>query len=468
MKSTKIDMTIQKSLQHVCEQYPLLIPIITTISESGGRALLVGGAVRDLLMHKNVKDIDIEVHGLTVKQVEDILRRYGPVSLVGKQFGVFRLHGLDVDWSLPRSDESGRKPQVTIDPYLTFEAAFRRRDLTINAMGIDLQTHELIDPFGGQQDLAKKILRTPDKDFFIQDPLRFYRVMQFMGRFEMTPDEQLSQVCATMDIAGVSVERIEKEFEKLFLRSNRPSLGIRWLRTINRLQEILPELAATIGVEQEPSYHPEGDVFEHSMQALDAAAQLQGCEQGKKLILMFAALCHDLGKVSTTKLVDGKIISHGHAEVGARLAKKLLKRITRTKDLIMAVVKLVHSHMQPIQMIRAGAKPPAYKRLARKLAPEVTLAMLANLVRCDQLGRNPKSHDPLSGDLPELDEFLSKAEKANVLVSIEKPVLMGKDLLDCVQPGPEMGRLLKKAYQLQISKSITDKDELKRLVLAKK
>ncbi len=245
------------------------------------------------------------MYGLTTDQLEKILRSFGPVSLVGKSFGVLRLHGLDIDWSLPRADSAGRKPTVVIDPTMSFEQAFRRRDLTINAVGIDLHTYELIDPFNGQQDLTNKLLRPTDVQLFTEDPLRFFRVMQFIGRFEMEPTESLNVLCTKMDISHVSIERIETEFEKLLLKSVHPSRGIRWIATIGRLQDVLPELAATVGVAQNPQWHPEGDVFEHTMQALDAAAALPYTDKRTRLIILYAALCHDLGKAVTTEDVAG-------------------------------------------------------------------------------------------------------------------------------------------------------------------
>ena len=237
MKFTKIEPDVQKLLNKLLEQQPVVQKIIDEIAKKGGRALLVGGAVRDLLsffngleMSGEIKDLDIEVHGITIDQLHQILAQFGPVSLVGKSFGVLRLHGLDIDWSLPRTDSSGRHPKVIIDPYMNFADAFKRRDLTINAMGIDLKTFELIDPWHGLHDLKLGILRAPSADLFIEDPLRLFRVMQFIGRFGMKPDDELNKICATMSLAGISTERIEGEFDKLFLKSKRPSLGIRWLR----------------------------------------------------------------------------------------------------------------------------------------------------------------------------------------------------------------------------------------------
>jgi tRNA nucleotidyltransferase (CCA-adding enzyme) len=334
-------------------------------------------------------------------------------------------------------------------------------------MAINLHSFELIDPFGGLQDLHNKILRTPDETFFLEDPLRFYRVMQFIGRFDMYPDDALNSICAQMDLSGVSVERIEGEFEKLLLKSKEPSRGIRWLHAIGRLHEILPELADTISIAQDPVWHPEGDVFEHTMQTVDAAAVLEYNNDYEKLCVVYAALCHDLGKATTTEIVQERIHSYGHMRAGVALAKKMLKRITKKKDVIAAVAKLVRYHFEPIHFVENNAGPSAYKRLARKLAPEVSLQTLAKLALADQRGRNPKGNKPLSINVPAIKTFLQRAAQAAVLEYPEKSVLQGRDLLDVIKPGPKMGELLKRAYEIQLEEGIKNKDELKRRVLQK-
>ncbi len=450
----------------VSQQSEKIYAIAQAIAQHKGRALLVGGAVRDMTMNRPVKDIDIEVYGLSEQQLEQLLSQFGPVSLVGKAFGVLRIHGLDVDWSLPRADSPGRKPTVVIDPHMPIEVAARRRDLTMNAMAFDLMINELIDPCDGISDIKHKILRTPDARFFIQDPLRFYRVMQFIGRFEMCPDDELNTLCAEMDIAQISRERIEEEFRKLFLFSRRPSLGIRWLYTIGRLHDVLPELAATVGIEQEPKWHPEGDVFEHTMQAIDAAVELIGKYDNEfdKLVLVYAALCHDLGKVTTTIEVNGVIKSIGHEKESKKFARTMMKRITHNVDLINAVSSLVLHHMTPLQFITNNAKMPAYKRLANKLAHNVNVLMLIDLCIADKRGRNGNSHEPLTCDFPDVELFREKVLQAGVSTSAVEPLLKGVDLLDVVQPGPKMGQLLKLAYEKQIDDGVTDKDILKEFV----
>lgn len=458
-------LSIAHHLQPILNNYPQVLKLVHAIDAQHGRALLVGGAVRDLVLGIPVKDLDIEVHGLNIAQLEQILRTFGPVSLVGKAFGVLRLHGLDVDWSLPRVDSSGRKPQVHIDPFMSIKEAFRRRDLTINAMGIDLTTFELVDPFDGKEDLKKGILRAPDTTLFVEDPLRFFRVMQFIGRFEMKPDESLNAVCKTMDISQVSKERISTEFEKLLLKSKQPSLGFRWLLSIGRLGDVLPELQATIPIKQDPRWHPEGNLFEHSMQTLDAAVRLH-YEHDAKLIMLYAALCHDLGKITTTvQEPDGSITCYGHDKAGVPITRRLLKRITLKKSFMRPIEKLVRYHMQPSQFINGGAKAPAYKRLARKLAPDVSMQMLADLSLADGQGCNPNGHKPLLSHDPDTEAFRKKAQEINVLEQAEQPILQGRDLLGLVNPGKEMGMLLKKAYTIQMEEGIKDKEVLKQRVL---
>ncbi|MCL5874882.1 MAG: HD domain-containing protein [Candidatus Dependentiae bacterium] len=464
-KLTKNLASVQRSLSDMLHTTPVVSDIVHEINRLKGRVLLVGGAVRDLLLGRSIKDLDFEVYHLSLADLEKALSHFGNVRLAGKSFGVLRLDGLDVDWSVPRSDNAGRKPHVTINENMSMHDAFARRDLTMNAMGIDVITGELIDPFNGLHDLENGILRAPSPTLFVEDPLRFYRVMQFIGRFDAYPDEQLNELCSRMDLSHVSIERIEVEFEKLLLRSERPSQGIRWLARIGRITDVLPELAATISVEQEYCWHPEGDVFEHTMQSIDAAAALSYTDDEEKLLIIYAALCHDLGKVTTSTTINGKIHSHGHEIAGIEPAKNLLKRITNKKIMIETVPLLVRYHMLPFVFEKAGIA--AYKRLAKKLAPRANLSMLCKLALADKRGRG-LHNTPLLVDFPVLHDFMRRAENAQIFYKPEEPLLQGKDIIDCVAPGPQMGALLKKAYTLQIEKGITDKEQLKERVLGRK
>lgn len=463
MKCNRIKDIIQKTIHELYTCHPMLPHILRVIHEQSGNAYFIGGMVRDMFLGLPVKDIDIEVHGLSQEALSALLEQFGHVDYVGKIFGVFKIAHMPIDWSLPRLDSAGRKPQVTIDPHMALKDALLRRDLTMNAMAIDAYTQELIDPFNGCDDLKQGILRATDVSFFAQDPLRFFRVMQFMSRFQMYPDDQLNTLCKQMDIAQVSRERIEQEFTKMLVRAPAPSLGIRWLSSINRLQEVLPELAATIGIQQDVRWHPEGDVFEHSMQALDAAAHDVYATVQHKLIILYAALCHDLGKVSTTFEDEKGIHSYGHAQAGVAYARTMLRRVTHHEALLHAVVGLVRWHMSPGEL--RSAKIAAYKRLAYRLSYyNVTMAMLAQVAYADRRGRNAHSMQPLQEDIPEIDHFVKVSEQAGVLYAPEAPLLSGKDVIDDLPQGPTIGRALRKAYELQMG-GITDKATLKRLVV---
>lgn len=445
--------------------YPLAEIIVQTVINEGGVPFFVGGTVRDWLLKKQPKDYDIEVHCLTLDSLADFLGRYGQVSYEGKSFGVLRLQGMPIDWSLPRSDSVGRKPTVTVNPDLSFADASMRRDLTINAIGIDVKNNVIVDPFNGIADLNAKVLRAPSVQRFLEDPLRLYRVMQFVGRLDMMPDDVLNEACCIMDISQVSSERIAMEFEKLLLLSPSPSLGFRWLWSIGRLHTIVPCLYRLIGVLQRPDYHPEGDVFEHSMQVLDAMALItKDYESNKRLVLLYAALLHDIGKAEVTKMIDGVWRATGHAEVGATLVPAGLSVMCSRGAVVHDVVLLTRYHMHPLQLLSSNAPLSSYKRLAKNLGNTVNVQMLADLVLADLRGRNRLGRVPLTGCNEKVEQFVEQAQCALVLYTPEPPVLRGRDLLGVVSPGVVMGKLLDYAYELQINEGITDKEILKQRI----
>lgn len=455
----------RERLDAVLKKEPAFKEIFSRIHEAGGTVFLVGGLVRDLLLGRELKDIDIEVHDLELEPLKSILAFYGAVQEVGKSFGVLKWHG--VDWSIPRYDGPGRKPAVIVDPHLGVVKALERRDVTMNAMAINVARNELVDPFSGEKDLHAHRLRVPNAERFIEDPLRFFRVMQFIGRFEMAPDKELTELCRTMDITHVSRERIDAEYEKLLLLSPAPSRGFRWLHALGRLEELLPELAALVGVEQSAQWHPEGDVFEHTMQVIDAAAAQIALPLQERKIVLYAALAHDLGKKETTQILpNGRLTSRGHEEAGIPIARRLLQRMTGDKELIKTVLKVVRYHMAPGGFVKNKARLSAYKRLAAKLAPDVSIVLLAAFSRADLAGRNAAASVPLTeGDDAMVDTFVARASEAGVLLQPEKPLLVGSDMLDIVAPGPLMGVVLRQAYALQINEGVTDKEKLKKRII---
>ncbi len=397
--------------------------IFNSIYKSSGRVLLVGGAVRDILLTKEVTDLDFEVYGLSLDALQSILQMYGKVDLVGKSFGVLRLFGLDVDWSLPRQDSSGRHPSVQYDPHMKYQDAFARRDLTINAMGIDMQSYELIDPFGGLQDLKDGILRSPHLDFFIQDPLRLLRVMQFAGRFEMKVDHALSEKCRTIDMSIVSKNRVEQEFFKLFLQASRPSIGLRWLYDIKKWDDFFPQIVVT----------------ENLFTIIDdLATQKYQSDQQKKIVL-----CASIYKFL---IPSEKNNSRIHSNVRHDY-QSVISRIITSISLKKAIIKIVHylpEFQDSLSIVQA-------KWLAYWLAPEITMDTMMFLIK------------PLySQEI--FSRIVDIIQQAGVVNGPEKPLLSGKDFLD-VAKGVELGKLVKLSYELQLNQGIIDKDQLKSKVI---
>lgn len=459
----------------------ILTPIkksLTALIDAGGTPYLVGGCVRDHLLKKPLKDLDIEIHGLDMATVEQVLKKHATVMLVGKQFGVFKSANHPVDWSLPRRDSLGRKPEVAIDPHLGIAQACKRRDLTMNAMAIDLKqflatnTITIIDPYGGQEALVCNELRAVDATLFLEDPLRFFRVMQFVGRFAMHPDAALNRLCASMALrdpitqAPLAIERIAEEIKKLLLQSERPSLGFRWLQEINRLNELMPELHALINTPQRADYHPEGNVFEHTMQTIDAMAHLHTTghlnDTHEAYYLILAALCHDVGKATTT---DINLHAHGHEQAGLPITKTLLARISIDHGASAMACKLIRHHLVPFVLLAENATDKAYKRLAAKLAPEATMRQLGLLSLADRQGRNGASHEPLNTLYDLFAAFIQRTEQAAVTHGPEAPVLLGRHLLDIVPAGPQLGKLVAQAYEIQLDTGIKDVAMLRELVL---
>jgi tRNA nucleotidyltransferase (CCA-adding enzyme) len=439
--------------------------ILRALQKVGAQPYLVGGVVRDLLLKKTFHDIDIEVHNIDEQAFVQLLKGFGSVALQGKSFGVFRLTTIDVDWSLPRVDGPGRHPLIHIDPYMGIKKALLRRDITINAMAIDLFSMVLIDPFFGEYALQQSSIRAVCPQTFVEDPLRLYRVMQFVARFAMQPDEQLNTLCRSIDLQGVARERIEQEFIKMFLLSTRPSLGIRWLHVIGRLNELYPELGMLVGVQQSPLWHPEGDVFEHTMQVLDAIALIPQLNSHDRIVLSWAALCHDMGKVVTTKKHphDGRIISYGHEVAGLSYAASFLRRITNTAAYSKKVLRLVEYHMRPCALVRGHAGAAAYKRLAHAILP-ISMRFLALFARADKRGRNGTSSAPFSGAVSCVDRFEALSLQYGVLDAPLSPLITGYDLLAAGINAREIGTFLAKAYQYQLSREgITRNDILRYL-----
>ena len=459
---------------------PKCVKIAKTVRDAGGRALVVGGWVRDRLLGMTSKDVDIEVFGLEVERLEALLAGFGKVYAVGRAFGVFRVGGIGVDFSLPRRD-SKRGPghrgfDVTPDPWLEFAEAARRRDLTVNSIGIDPLTGEVLDPHGGRGDMERRVLRATDPARFPEDPLRGLRVAQLAARLEMTPDAELVALCRTLDPSELSGERVFDEMRKLLLRAAKPSVGFRVLEDTGQLR-FFPELDALRGVPQDPEWHPEGDVWVHTLMVLDVAASLRGAgddgegndaadSAGEDLALMLGALCHDLGKPATTERVDGRIRSHRHDVEGVAPTRALLGRMRAPGALVDRAAALVEHHLAPALFIRNGATAKGYRRLARKLERAgVSIELLVRVARADHLGRT--TEDAVAGRFDAGDAFLAAARAHSVERTAPRDVVLGRHLIDRgLQPGPEFGPILEQCREIQDETGWTEPERILDTVLA--
>ncbi len=442
----------------------IIMDIAQAIHNAGGRALLVGGCVRDALMNRPSKDFDLEVYGLDYESLLGLLKPFGQTITVGKAFGVIKFKDLDIDIALPRRDSKvgpgHRGFEVTYDPSLTFEEAARRRDLTINSIGYNPLTAEILDPHKGTDDIKQGVLRATDPKHFAEDPLRALRVMQFAARFNLQIADELKALCAGLDLSELSPERIIDEFDKLLLKSDKPSIGLKFLEDTG-LIKYFPEFEIMMGVEQNPIHHPEGDVWVHTLMVIDEAAQLRIGDKQQDQILMYAALSHDFAKPKTQMTKpNGQIGFPGHGEQGAPLAEAFIGRIGGANTLAKKIAALVHDHLAPYLFPAQGAKAGAYRRLVRRLdAAGVTAHDLVRLARADMLGRTTES--ALQRQCPGLDEFMAQIKALGLEEKAESDIVTGAMLIaKGIKPGPEMGKILKACRDYQDDTGCKDPNKI--------
>lgn len=459
------------------------------------KVYLVGGAVRDFVLGREVKDFDLEIYGVDSVKLAGDLARLAPefgvkVNSVGASFQVFKF-GLNVDISIPRRDtkvgEGHKGFEVTGDPSLSIEEASRRRDFTINSMLMNLVTGDIIDPFGGLPDLAYKQLRMVDKNTFVEDSLRALRAVQFASRFDLEITPETAEVIRGMDLSDLPRERVWGEFEKLLMQSPRPSVGLHLMQRLGINEKLFPELFNLEETPQEFEWHPEGNVFIHSTLAADTAkSQIGDLPYAQQVTVMLASLFHDLGKVETTCLtwkdlngetctdescpfhdesLPPRLTATGHAEAGVSLARNMLDRFGLHSidgyDVRGQVLKLVEFHMHPGQFCRQAdeIKDSAFRRLSTK----VDLNLLARVFFADSMSRNGNSHGIVF--TPEkVNWFRHKVETLEIRPEGPERLLLGRHLLEMgMKPGKAMGSLLDCTYELQLEGVVTTLEEAKEM-----
>ena len=437
--------------------------IAQLVKNAGGRALLVGGCVRDELLGCECDDIDIECFGIDPDVlIKELSSRY-ELDLVGASFGVIKLLRENVDVALPRRETKlglgHRAFETECDPSLSVRDAAARRDFTINAIYKDPLTGEFVDPWGGKDDLEKRILRHVSPHFS-EDPLRVLRGMQFVARFGLEAAAETIEICRAMAIENLARERLFEEWAKLLLKGTKISKGLEFLRATGWVK-YYPELERLIGCEQDPNWHPEGDVWNHTLCCLDAFAleREKRSEEGRgdrreDLIVGFAVLCHDFGKPACTRYdpVKKRIRSLGHDDAGVEPTVSFLERLTNEEKLLKEVPPLVRFHMRPFSMWRDKSSDSAIRRLAAKV---VRIDRLVRVAAADDLGRPPYPSSP-----EHLQWLADQARRLEVESAAPFPIVRGRDLIALgMKPSVEFGKILSALYEAQLDGKFSTLEE---------
>ena len=415
------------------------------VREAGGRTFYVGGFVRDRLLGIENKDVDIEVHGTEPDVLLKILKRLGEPLTYGKSFGVFALKGEDIDIAMPRRERATgighRDFDVEVDPFIGTREAARRRDFTVNSMMEDVLTGEIVDHFGGRRDLDEGVIRHIDPATFIEDPLRVLRGAQFAARFNFVIAPDTIELCRGIDLSTLSRERVEEELKKALLKADKPSVVFESLRAMDQLEVWFPELKQTIGLEQDPVFHPEGDVWTHTMDVIDRAAAFKGCVSDP-YSFMLLALTHDLGKIVTTEEKNGRIHAYEHEKKGMPLVEAFVGRLTNEKEIKDYVFNMVPLHMRP--NVLAYSKP-VLKSTNKLFDAAVAPADLIWFAEADKPVFS--GTDAFSGDREFLLERLKAYEE-----TMEKPYVMGRDLIEAgLEPAEDFSEILAYAHKLRLA-----------------
>lgn len=433
-----------------------LVAVVTrvceTIAAAGGRAWMVGGVSRDLYLGLSPGDLDLEVFGLSAADLRAVLEKEFALDLVGQSFGIIKLRGWPVDIGLPRRESKiglGHKGfEVHSDPDMPLVEAAARRDFTLNAVYLDPLTGDIEDPFHGLEDLANRRLRHTSPAFS-EDPLRVLRAMQLTARFNLQVVPETVALCRGIEPEGLTSERIFGEWIKLVTLGQMPSRGLAFLRDSGWLQ-YFPELEALIGVPQDPKWHPEGDVWVHTLHCMDAFAAEKVGHPWEDLVVGLGVLCHDLGKPGTTTVDEkGVIRSLGHEERGVALTEKFLGRMTTQRKLVKEVIPLVAEHMRPSTLYLQKSSDAAVRRLAARVG---RIDRLVRVARADIFGRPPLPAD----EYPAGDWLLEVARRLDIENHPPEPLVLGRHLMALGQkPGPAFGKILERCYEAQLAGKFT-------------
>lgn len=434
--------------------------VILHIVMENGTPYYVGGCVRDELMGLVPKDFDVEVFSMSPTKLREVLEQHGEVNLVGESFAVMKVRlsdGTDMDFSTPRRErKEGRGYKgfvVEADENMTLVEAASRRDFTINAIYKNADTGEIVDPFDGR---GMTYLH-PVSERFPEDPLRVLRGMQFAGRFNLVASEECRRACQALfsQYNSLPYERVWNEWLKWAEKSKTPSAGIDFLHCTGWLVHY-PEIASMLHTPQDPGHHPEGDVYTHTLLVCDAMAEIadrNGVTGEDRAVLMFAALCHDMGKPSTTVFERERWRSPGHDQAGVPIARKFLESIGCLERIIVRVLPLVAEHMFPHWN---GITRKMVRKLKHRLVP-CTIDELMMMIEADYSGR-----PPLPTGLPKTAERIIELNQE--LPAKIEPVITGRHIMELgVKDGKTIGAIKRRVFEAQIDEQFDATDLLSAL-----
>ena len=455
-KKTNLGAAGELAIGSLIEKAPLASSLAQAFKEKGFRLALVGGPVRDAILGRLGNDLDFttDAHPHETKK---ILKEWADnVWDTGIVFGTVagKRDETTVEVTTYRTEkyeESSRKPDVEFGD--TIEGDLSRRDFTVNAMALELTTEkpEFIDPFGGIEDLTKRILRTPAsaEQSFSDDPLRMMRAARFAAQLNFEIDESVISAMQSMAsrISIISAERVREEFVKLLMSSN-PRLGITILVDTGLAALVLPEIPK-LRLEIDEHHHHK-DVYEHSITVLEQAISQEERLGGPNLVIRLAALLHDIGKPKTRNLIEGGGVSfHHHEVVGARLSKARMKALRFDNDTIEAVETLVALHLRFHGYGEGEWTDSAVRRYVRDAGD--LLGHLHVLTRADCTTRNAKKAERLARTYDDLENRIAKLAEEEELSKI-RPDLDGAQVMKIldIKPSADVGKALDFLMELRM------------------
>jgi tRNA nucleotidyltransferase (CCA-adding enzyme) len=341
------------------------------------------------------------------------------------------------------------------DPAMSFEEAARRRDFTINAILYDPLTRETVDPYGGREDLERRVLRAVAADTFIEDSLRVLRAVQLAARFEMTIEPATVELCRAIDLSDLPRERVWGEIEKLLTLAEHPSIGLAAALDLGVLDRLFPEIRALVGYQQQEDGQPAEDSFAHTKLSLDEAVELvSDLSKPKRIAVMLTTLCHDLAQPITSAKVDVKPPERDKAVVEPvrAILNKLGLYGIGGYDVRSQVLVLVREHRKPREFYQR--RETTTDGDFRRLAQQVDIDLLYRVAKACAMGRGSASSSIAA------DWFIERACALGVEHGPPAPLLQGRHLLEVgFEPGPQMGKLLRSVYELQLDGKVTTSEE---------